>query len=54
MLSNECQRFLICIVLKNIEQMVKNRVQSRVQSKEDVAKVIHEFEESIRNKKKIT
>ena len=33
--------------MKNIKQLVKNRVQNE----EDVAKVIHEFEESIKNKK---
>ena len=51
MLSNECQRFLICIVLKNIEQMEKN-IQSKEDAvKENMAKVIHKFEESIKNKK---
>ena len=38
MLSNECQSFLIYIVLKNKWLKI-------VHSKEDMAKVFHEFEE---------
>ena len=53
MLSNECQGFLICIV--KIWSKLLKTVQSKKDAvKEDVARVIYKFEESIKNKKVIT
>ena len=49
MLSNEMSAFL-----KNIEQIAKTVQSEEDVVKEDVAKVIHEFEESIKNKKVTT
>ena len=41
------------LVLKNIEQMAKNCTESKEDAaKKDVAKIIHKFEEIIKNKKK--
>ena len=45
MLSNEWQRFLICIVLKNIGKWLKTVQSEEDAVKKDVAKVIHEFVE---------